>query len=114
MALFKGEARKYSIAITDGNGAAVDPATLDDVRIWIYDQSTGTVYAKWAVVTATDYGTATIDGNNVVFYLDDDDTADIEEGRAVIQITIYDTYAGGQDMICTKKGVFAVTKDAQV
>jgi len=112
MALFQGEARKYSITITSG-GLAVDPSTLDDVRIWLYDKATETVIAQWAVVTDPDYLQASIVGTTVVFYLDDTQTADIGDGKAVIQVTVYDTYPGGQDMICTKKGMIATTKTAK-
>jgi hypothetical protein len=113
MALFQGEARKFSITITS-SGVTVDPSTLDDVRIWLYDKATEEVIAKWAVTTIDGYLTATIVGTTVVFYLDDTQTAEIGDGRAVIQVTVYDKYPGGQDMICTKKGLFAATKTAKI
>jgi len=113
MALFQGEAKKYSITIKSG-GDVVDPETLENVKIWLYDRVSGETIAQWALENEDGFIDAEIVGNSVVFYLDDDQTINVSDGKAIIQVTVYDKYPGGQDMICTKKGVFATTKTAKV
>jgi hypothetical protein len=114
MILFQGEAKKFSISITDSVGAAVDPATFDNVRVWLYDQRTETTFGQYSLDPAeTEYDTAEIESGKVVFYVTATQSAAATEGKAVIQVSMYSTYLGAQDLIDTKKGVFAIVKPAK-
>ena len=113
MILFQGEAKKFSITIKDSLGVAVDPATFDNVRVWLYDQRTETVFGQYSIDTVADYDTAEIESGKVVFYVTSAQSAAATEGKAVIQVSMYSTYIGAQDLIDTKKGVFAIVKPAK-
>lgn len=117
MALFQGEAKKFTIKITDADGVVVSPAAVDNVKVWMYDQKTETVIDKWAMVAETGFTTAeastNIEGEPVmVIHLDGSKTAVAPSGKAVIQVTVYDKYPDGKDLICTKKGIYAITREA--
>jgi hypothetical protein len=114
MILFKGEAKKFSITVKDGAGATVDPSTLGNVKIWLYDRKSETVFAQWSITAEDDFEEATINVNAVEFYLSSTQSAAAAVGDCIIQVSIYDSYPSADDLICTKKGLFAIVKNAKV
>jgi hypothetical protein len=117
MALFQGEAKKFTIKITDSAGVVVDPSTVDNIKVWMYEQKTETVIDKWSMVAASGFTAAEASTNTegepvMVIHLDDSKTAVAPSGKAVIQVTVYDKYPDGKDLICTKKGIYAITREA--
>jgi len=114
MILFKGEAKKLSVAITDLLSAPVDPATFENVKIWLYDLRTASVFAKYSIASADGFDTAIIESGKVVFFLTAEQSAAAVEGKAVIQVSLYAEYGGGEDLIDTKKGLFSIVKSAKL
>jgi len=86
----KGASKKIKIAIVDSEGDPVDPETLSNVKVWIYNEHTFEIIQKYSKNIISGFKTASVDDDdNLVVILDSEETTGEKIGKLGIQVNLY-------------------------
>lgn len=115
MILFKGDTSEIRVQI-QSSGVTVDPATLSEAKVWIYEYKTGAILGKWSTATETGFETMTItDDDKLLFAISESQSEGGTLGQLIIQVSFKftDVHAADGYHRISKKGIFGYLKDAK-
>ena len=99
---FAGESGEFQITLKDNLGVEIDPTTLDNVLVYTSWEHTKAPIAQYSVDALAGYRTCTVDGNQVIFYVEASDTEDHDVGniRVLVEIHILNpAYESGIEVV---------------
>lgn len=94
---FAGESGEFQITLKDNLGVEIDPSTLNNVLVYTSWEHTRESIAQYSVEALAGYRDASIEGNQVIFYVEASDTDSYDIGNIRVLVEIHITNAAYED-----------------